>query len=85
MKLNYGTLVLETPFCSTLPKGANINFKLYSLSIDEITIVNGDDWIDVTKGKDGYFEKSVVVKGKEVQICEKTGGKYFPRYIFEVK
>ena len=85
MKLNYGNLVLESPFISTLPKGANVNFKFYSLSIDEITIVNGDDWIDVTKNKDGYFEKSAVVQGKEVQICEKTGGKYFPRYIFEVK
>ena len=85
IKQNYGNLVLETPFCDKLPKGANINFKFYSLNIDEITIVNGDDWIDVKKGKDGYFEKSVVVKDKEIKICEKTGGKYFPRYIFETK
>ena len=85
MKQNYGNLVLETPFCDKLPKGANINFKFYSLNIDEITIVNGDEWIDVQKGKDGYFQKSVVVKDKEVKICEKTAGKYFPRYIFGTK
>ena len=82
---NYGDLVLETPFCDVLPKGANISFKFYSVNINEITIVNGDEWIDVKKGNDRYFKKNVVVKDKEVKICEKIGGKYFPKIIFQVK
>lgn len=82
---NYGNLVLETPFCDKLPKGTNISFKLYSINIDEITIISGDDWIDVKKGEDGYFNKDVVAKGKVVKICEKTAGRYIPRYIFDVK
>ena len=85
LKQNYGNLVLETPFCDVLPKGANICFKLYSIDINEITIVNGDEWIDLKKGNDGYFKKDVVVKDKEVKICEKIGGKYFPRFIYKVK
>ena len=85
MMQNYGNLVLETPFCDKLPKGANVSFKLYSLNINEITIVSGDDWIDVKKGEDNYFKKDVVVKGKIVKICEKTDGKYFPKFIFDVK
>ena len=81
----YGELVLETPFCNNIPKGANVAFKLYSLDINEITIVNGDDWIDVQKGSDNYFKKDVVIKSKEIKICEKTSTKYFPKYIFDCK
>ena len=81
----YGSLALEQPFCNRLPKGGNISFKLYSVEINEIAIVDGDDWVAVQKGSDGYFVKNVVVKSKEVKVCEKIGAKYFPRYIFEVK
>ena len=38
MEQNYGELALEAPFCDKLPKGINVNFKLYSLTINEITI-----------------------------------------------
>ena len=85
MNQNYGNLVLETPFCDVLPKGANINFKFYSINIQVITIVSGEEWIDVPRDKDGYFQKSVVAKGKEVKVCEKKDGKYFPRFTFGVK
>lgn len=82
---NYGNLVLEAPFCDRLPKNTNVNFRLFSLTVEVITIVINDEWIDVNRESDGYFNKSLVVKGKEVKICEKTGGKYFPRYIYDVK
>ena len=82
---NYGDLVLETPFCDKLPKGHNISFKLYSLTVNEITIVSGDDWIDVQKGADNYFQKDVVAKGKVVKILEKINGRYIPRFIYDVK
>lgn len=85
MEQNYGELALEAPFCDKLPKGINVNFKLYSLTINEITIANGDEWIDVPKGADGYFQTTLAIKGKEVKICEKRGGKYFPKFTYAVK
>ena len=85
MENNYGELALEAPFCDRLPKGSNINFKLYSFTIDEITIVRGNEWIKVPRGADGYFQKTVEAKGKEVKICENRGGKAFPKFTFAVK
>lgn len=85
MNKNFGKICLLNPLFNYLTKGTAIPFKLYSKTIDEIAIINGKEWKYLKRSPENYFEENITVKGPTVKICEKQGGKFFQKFIFDVQ
>lgn len=81
---NYGTLIMESPLLDNIKNGQNVYFKFLSEDAEEIEIVFDDKWIPVNRNANGYFETTVAARGKKISVCEKIGGKTYPRFVFKV-
>lgn len=85
MPQNYGSLIMESPLFNNIKKGDDVYFKFLSDEAEEVDVVFDDEWIPIQKNANGCFEKCLKAKGKKITICEKKGGKTFPRYTFTVQ